>query len=217
MSRYDGDWATREVAKTCSRYLAKNTIKAGERKPRENYCHTAANSTKRKPDSLRGPKCSKSASRKSQNSQAHGFSQPNIPTNSASPLPPDQLVSNLPSTTTMHLPHVVHPHSISESMAIYPQPTAHVVDHWHSHNTFTPIHRAQGLHSHTGHQQPHPYSNPDLEQPLPGPSHVATAGHSFHLGQDVPNPAFMENMYRLKEDDRSPSPSWNINTRNLGP
>jgi len=224
MSRYEGDWGTREVAKTCCKYTANQAIRTGEREPRPNYRHTAENSAKRNPDGLRGPRYGKSALRKAQSSQARNTSQyPNASTNlSPSPLfgqvasdlgprPQPQLVpsetSGLLSAAATHLPHIVHPHPAGDSTTtIYPRLPPHVVDRRHGQSPFATAHQSQEPHSYVHHQQPHLYSNSH-----PAFTSQATgAGLDFHPGQHVLNPALMENVYHLKPD-RSPSPLWNAN------
>lgn len=223
MSKYDGDWATREVAKSSARYLAKRAISAGERKPRTNYPHAAKNSAKRDPNGRRGPKYGKSASRDVDKTRASDAPPlPGTPINFVpSPLP-DQATNYLPgplefngllSAAATQLPHNTRPHSESaaESTMIFPRsPDPHIVNRWNGHNPSMSMHQVQGSNGLAHHRSPYPYSHPHLDQPFAGPSQEATAGLHFHPGQGIQNPAFMENMYQLK-GDRTPSPLWNAN------
>ncbi|KAF9793065.1 hypothetical protein BJ322DRAFT_99946 [Thelephora terrestris] len=70
MQKYEGDWGTREVMKSCCKYHMKGAIATGKRPPRANYPHAARNSAKRDPNGLRGPKYGQAASRRARNADS---------------------------------------------------------------------------------------------------------------------------------------------------
>lgn len=216
MKKYDGDWGTIEIMKTCCKYRISNAIQNGERQPRDNYRHTARNSAKRNPNGLRGPKHGKAAKRRARDAQGtevppnSGSSITSIPSLSFDGMADssdaqhqfEPLASNGSlSSPILQSPHVTHSYS---GLIAHP---AHVVDRRDDQPPLTSANHAQGMYGY--HHQRLPHIN--LDQPLTGStSQGSTTQVHLHHGQAIPNLAFMENMYRLKPD-RTPSPFLHTN------
>ena len=207
MSKYDGDWATREVAKTCAKYFANRAIKAGEREPRANYRHVAENSAKRNPNGRRGPKYGKSALRNADDTRTGSASLlPNTPTD----LTPSSLLNQTADDPPEPSPHDTGPNSAAESTMLSPRsPNPHVVNRWHTRNPFLNAYQVQEPNGPIRHHSPHPHSHPHLDLPFAGPSQEVTVGPHYYPRQTIQNPAFTEGMHRFKQD-RSLSPFWNV-------
>lgn len=146
MRKYDGDWGTRQVMKTCCKYYMNAAIQAKKREPRNNYLHTAKNSAKRDPNGPRGPKYGQAASRRAQVGNHDSMD----PATNLDPLPPS-------NGAVDYLRPTIEP--IIHSQTSQP----HVASHWDGQSSFSNVNQAHYE------QCRLPRPCPDW-QPLAGPS-----------------------------------------------